>query len=47
LDPTESLSDGNGKRSLPTVCIFAIGKASGLADATHPRGSRQPNLKDL
>jgi hypothetical protein len=25
---------GGGKRSLPTVCPFAIGKAFGLADAT-------------
>jgi hypothetical protein len=29
---------GSGKRSLPMVCPFAIGKAFGLAAATRPLG---------
>jgi len=29
-----SLEGGGGKRRLPMVCPFAIGKASSLADAT-------------
>jgi hypothetical protein len=33
---------GSGKRSLPMVCPFAIGKAFGLAAAT--RDSRSPDV---
>jgi len=34
---------GSGKRSLPMVCPFAIGKAFGLADATRIQDAQSPN----
>jgi len=38
---------GSGKRSLPMVCPFAIGKAFGLADATRLDSLHRTHLKEM
>jgi hypothetical protein len=45
--PNPCVLGGSGKRSLPMVCPFAIGKAFGLATATRLHSLHKPNLKNL